>query len=172
MINKLRRFSNSKLAMVVVGIIIVPFVFWGMGSVFSGGNTNNIAKINNEPISSKDFINHINQSRLTNEIIRENLENNILDEILSELISDLFLNHVKIFEGKDYFFNGDNSDNGEVFEQKEKGCVFIDKKILLGGNELCMRFENRFDEEILDWVNNSFLILEDVNLSENRSIYV
>ena len=73
MINKLRRFSNSKLAMVVVGIIIVPFVFWGMGSVFSGGNTNNIAKINNEPISSKDFINHINQSRLTNEIIRENL---------------------------------------------------------------------------------------------------
>ena len=39
MISKLRGFSNSKLAGVLVGIIIIPFVFWGMGSVFSGGNT-------------------------------------------------------------------------------------------------------------------------------------
>ena len=91
MINKLRRFSNSKLAMVVVGIIIVPFVFWGMGSVFSGGNTNNVAKINNEPISTKDFINHINQSRLTNEIIRENLDKNILEQILNNLVSEKLL---------------------------------------------------------------------------------
>ena len=47
MLGKLRNFTNSKLAGVLVAIIIVPFVFWGMGSVFSGGNTNNIAKINN-----------------------------------------------------------------------------------------------------------------------------
>ena len=47
MISKLRSFSNSKIAGVIVGIIIIPFVFWGMGSVFSGGNTNNVAKINN-----------------------------------------------------------------------------------------------------------------------------
>ena len=50
MLNKLRSFSNTKLAGVLIAIIIVPFVFWGMGSVFSGGNTNNIAKINNEII--------------------------------------------------------------------------------------------------------------------------
>ena len=88
MINKLRSFSNSKLAMVVVGIIIIPFVFWGMGSVFSGGNTNNVAKINNVTISTKDFINHINQSRLSNEIIKENLDKNILEQILNELVSE------------------------------------------------------------------------------------
>ena len=46
MLNKLRNFSKGKLAGVLVGIIIIPFVFWGMGSVFSGGNTNSIAKIN------------------------------------------------------------------------------------------------------------------------------
>ena len=40
MLNKLRGFSKSKLAGVFVAIIIIPFVFWGMGSVFSGGNTN------------------------------------------------------------------------------------------------------------------------------------
>ena len=87
MLNKLRGFSNSKLAMVVVGIIIIPFVFWGMGSVFSGGNTNNVAKINNEPISAKDFIDHINQSKLNNEIIRANIDKDILEKILSELVS-------------------------------------------------------------------------------------
>ena len=54
MLNKLRNFSNTKLAGVLIAIIIVPFVFWGMGSVFSGGNTNNIVKINNETISTQD----------------------------------------------------------------------------------------------------------------------
>ena len=55
MISKLRGFSNSKLAGVLVGIIIIPFVFWGMGSVFSGGNTNSIAKINSYNVSTKDY---------------------------------------------------------------------------------------------------------------------
>ena len=88
MLNKLRGFSNTKLAGVLIAIIIVPFVFWGMGSVFSGGNTNNIAKINKEHISTKDFVQHINQSRLSNDNIKENLENNILEEMLSQLISE------------------------------------------------------------------------------------
>ena len=63
MLKNLRGFSNTKLAGVLIAIIIVPFVFWGMGSVFSGGNTNNVAKINNESISSKDFVNFINESQ-------------------------------------------------------------------------------------------------------------
>ena len=87
MLGKLRGFTNSKLAGVLVAIIIVPFVFWGMGSVFSGGNTNNIAKINNNSISTKDFIDHINQSRINPDYIKENLDNNILERILSDLIS-------------------------------------------------------------------------------------
>ena len=51
MLNKLRNFSKGKLAGVLVGIIIIPFVFWGMGSVFSGGNTNSVAKLNKYNIS-------------------------------------------------------------------------------------------------------------------------
>ena len=70
MLDKLRNFSKGKLAGVLVGIIIIPFVFWGMGSVFSGGNSNNVAKINNETISTQDFINHINESRIDNDYIK------------------------------------------------------------------------------------------------------
>ena len=44
-----------------------------MGSVFSGGNTNNIAKINNEPISTKEFIKY-KQSRIDGEYIRNNIQ--------------------------------------------------------------------------------------------------
>ena len=87
MLNKLRNFAKTKLAGVVIGIIIIPFVFWGMGGVFSGGNTNNIAKINNKSISTQDFMDHLNSSRISLEIIKENISNNILEEILTELIS-------------------------------------------------------------------------------------
>ena len=47
MLSSIRNFSKTKYASVLVAILIVPFVLWGMGGVFSGGNKNNIVKINN-----------------------------------------------------------------------------------------------------------------------------
>ena len=88
MISKFKSITNSKVSWVIVALIAIPFVFWGMGDVFTKGNTNNVAKINNEAISSKDLMNYINESRLTNDIIKANLDNNILEQILSELISE------------------------------------------------------------------------------------
>ena len=87
MLNKLRNFSKGKLAGVLVGIIIIPFVFWGMGSVFSGGNTNSIGKINNYNISTQEFSEFINNSKIKPEIIRQNIENNVIEELLTQLIS-------------------------------------------------------------------------------------
>ena len=87
MLNKLRNFSKGKLAGVLVGIIIIPFVFWGMGSVFSGGNTNSIAKINSYNVSTQDFADFINNSKISNEVIKENIENNIIEELLAQLVS-------------------------------------------------------------------------------------
>ena len=101
MISKLRDFSKTKLATVIVAIIIVPFVFWGMGSVFSGGNTNSVAKINSYNVSTDDFINHINKSRIATDYIRENLDNNILDDLLNDLVAssiiDLEIKDLKLF---------------------------------------------------------------------------
>ena len=91
MLSKLRGFSNTKLAGVLIAIIIVPFVFWGMGSVFSGGNTNNIAKINNEAISTQDFIKYVNQSRVNLEYVKQNIENGVVEELLKGLISNKLL---------------------------------------------------------------------------------
>ena len=91
MLKNLRGFSNTKLAGVLIAIIIVPFVFWGMGSVFSGGNTNNVAKINNKSISTQDFLQYVNQSRINLEYVKENIEYNVIEEILSGLVSNKFL---------------------------------------------------------------------------------
>ena len=87
MISKFKSITNSKLSWVIVALIAIPFVFWGMGDVFTRGNTNNVAKINNNKVSVTDFINHINKSGLDENIIRENIDKNIFEEFLSQLIS-------------------------------------------------------------------------------------
>ena len=91
MLNKLRSFSKGKMAAVLVAIIIIPFVFWGMGSVFSGGNTNSVAKINNFNISTKDFVTYINRSKIKTETIQDNLDENILEDLLTQLVSNTLI---------------------------------------------------------------------------------
>ena len=99
MLGSFRNFAKTKFAGLLVFIMIIPFVFWGMGSMFSSGNTNNIAKINKTNISTQDFIDHINKSNIPQQTIRNNLEQNIIEELLSTLISTKLLElEVKDFD--------------------------------------------------------------------------
>ncbi len=99
MISSFRNFAKTKFAGLLVFIMIIPFVFWGMGSMFSSGNTNNIAKINKKNISTQDFIDHIRFSNIPDKTIRENLDKNIIEELLSTLISTTLLDlEIKDFE--------------------------------------------------------------------------
>ena len=91
MIGSFRNFAKTKFAGRLVLILIIPFVFWGMGGVFSSGNTNSLAKIDNINISTQEFIEHINDLNINQEAIRENLDNEIVEELLSELISKKIL---------------------------------------------------------------------------------
>ena len=99
MIGSFRNFAKTKFAGLLVFIMIIPFVFWGMGSMFSSGNTNNIAKINKTNISTQDFIDHINKSNIPDETIKANLDKNIIEELLSTLVSTTLLDlEVKDFD--------------------------------------------------------------------------
>ena len=91
MIGSFRNFAKTKFAGLLVFIMIIPFVFWGMGSMFSSGNTNNLAKVNDTNISTQEFIDYLNTSGIPQQYIRENLENNIIQELLSGLISQTLL---------------------------------------------------------------------------------
>ena len=92
MIGSFRNFAKTKFAGILVFIMIIPFVFWGMGSMFSSGNTNSIVKINETNISTEEFIDYLNNSGIPQDTIRENLNDNIIEELLSTLISTTLIN--------------------------------------------------------------------------------
>ena len=95
MLNNIRKFSKTLFAKILLVIIIIPFVFWGMGGVFSGGNSNNVVKINNKSISTQNLVNYLNSSNIDSNYIKENIENNALEELLGDLISQTMF--LKIF---------------------------------------------------------------------------
>ena len=184
MIGKLRGFSNSKLAGVLVGIIIIPFVFWGMGSVFSGGNTNNVAKINNEAISSKDFVNFINESRLTNDIIKENLDNNIIEQILSELISEklieMEIKELNVSLSEEALANKIRS-NSVLLDDNNKFSRVKYEKFLLENNLTASSFENSLKKQelkknlfkyISGGIKSPYFLKNKIFINENKKIDV
>ena len=92
MINPFKNFTYKKIAgLLLILIIIIAFGFGGFGGGFNSGNQNNIAKINNTNISTQDFMNYLNESGLSQEVIKENVEKNIIEELLSGLVSTTLL---------------------------------------------------------------------------------
>ena len=88
MINLFKNFSKKKIGgLLLILVIIVAFGFGGFGGGFSTGNQNNIAKINNTNISTQDFMDYLNQSGLSQQVIKENIDKNIIEELLSSLVS-------------------------------------------------------------------------------------
>ena len=61
MLTSIGKFSKSFFIKLFVGIIILPFVFWGMGDVFRGGNQNVIASMNSKKISTQEFVDYLRQ---------------------------------------------------------------------------------------------------------------
>ena len=150
MISSFRNFAKTKFAGLLVFIMIIPFVFWGMGSMFSSGNTNNIAKINKINISTQDFIDHVNQSNIPQKTIRENLDKNIIEELLSTLISSTLLN----LEIKDFnILVSENSllkmikDNKNFQDEKGEFDRIKYEKFLLENNQSAPGFEMRLKKE-------------------------
>jgi peptidyl-prolyl cis-trans isomerase D len=69
-----------------VGIIILPFVFWGMGDVFRGGNQNVIATIDSKKIGTQEFLNYVNRLNLNKEQVKSLSKTDLLEQILSDFI--------------------------------------------------------------------------------------
>ncbi len=78
--------SKSLLVKILVGIIILPFVFWGMGDVFRGGNQNVIATIDSKKINTQEFVQYVNKLRLSDDQIKNLPNTDLLEEVLSEFI--------------------------------------------------------------------------------------
>ena len=55
MLGPIRKFSGTIYAKILLGIIIIPFVFWGMGSSIRGGSKNTVVVIDKEKYSIQEF---------------------------------------------------------------------------------------------------------------------
>jgi len=88
MVNPFKNFTKKKIGgLLLILVIIIAFGFGGFGGGFSTGNQNNIAKINNTNISTQDFMDYLNQSGLSQQVIKENIDKNVIEELLSSLVS-------------------------------------------------------------------------------------
>jgi len=91
--NPFKNFTKKKIGgLILIFVIIIAFGFGGFGGGFSTGNQNNIAKINNTNISTQDFMDYLNKSGLSQQVIKENIDKNIIEELLSALVSATLLN--------------------------------------------------------------------------------
>jgi peptidyl-prolyl cis-trans isomerase D len=86
MATSIGKLSKSFFIKLLVGIIILPFVFWGMGDVFRGGNQNVIATIESEKISTQEFINYLGKINLNEKQIKSLPKTDLVEQILSQYI--------------------------------------------------------------------------------------
>ena len=86
MLTSIGKFSKSFILKLFVGIIILPFVFWGMGDVFRGGNQNVIATIDSEKVSTQEFVDYLRRLNLNEKQIKELPKTDLIEKILSEYI--------------------------------------------------------------------------------------
>ena len=86
MTTSIGKLSKSFFVKFLVGIIILPFVFWGMGDVFRGGNQNVVATIDSKKINTQEFVNYLNQLNLSEQQIKNLPKTDLIVQILYEYI--------------------------------------------------------------------------------------
>ena len=87
MLASIRKFSKSFVAKIFVAIIALPFILWGMGDVFRGGNKNTVATINKEKITTDNFVEYLNSLGLDQNYLEKNLESDLFQKILMNLVN-------------------------------------------------------------------------------------
>tara|TARA_B100000902_G_C27271261_1_gene896359 strand:- start:185 stop:1612 length:1428 start_codon:yes stop_codon:yes gene_type:complete len=152
MLEKIRKFSKTIFAKILLAIVVIPFVFWGMGGVFNSGNTNSIAKVNNTNISTQEFIEFLNNSKIDQNVISANINNNILEELLRQFISIKILE----LEIKDFDIQVTDKDlaqkikNDKIFfDEKNNFSRVKYEKFLLTNNLTAASYEQGLKDRLL-----------------------
>ena len=184
MLNSIRNFSKTVTAKIFLFIVAIPFVFWGMGDVFTSGNTNSLAKINNENISTEDFIDHINKLNINQNLIKDKIDENILEEVLGRLISNKLI-ELEIKEANlvisDKMLAEKIKTNVNFVDDNEKFSRTKYEKFLISNNLNANEFEknfkeNEFQEELFNYLGGgikspSFLI-DKIYIEDTKKINV
>ena len=84
MLGSIRKFSTSIYAKILLAIVVIPFVFWGMGGTFSGGKQNIVVTIDKDKYSIEEFGNFLRLYVSPN----EKISNSKIEELLALFIGE------------------------------------------------------------------------------------
>ena len=165
MISKIKEYSKSFFVKVLVGIITLPFIFWGMGDIFSGGSQNVVAKIDSEKISTQEFINYVRILNINEKDREKIINNNILEKILSSYIGnkvlELELNDLRLIISnkslKNIIINDKTFFKNNAFSRTEY------EKFLITSNLSAPQFEENIAQQekkrqLLEYLSNGIKI--------------
>jgi len=153
MINPFKNFTKKKIGgLLLILVIIIAFGFGGFGGGFSTGNQNNIAKINNTNISTQDFMDYLNQSGLSQQVIKENIDKNVIEELLSSLVSmtllDLEIKDLDLVVSEEIIAKKLKKDK-KFQDENNKFQRTLYEKFLLTNNMNAAMYEMKLKDNIL-----------------------
>ena len=96
MLASIRKFSSSIYAKIFLIIVAIPFVFWGMGPLFTGGNVNIVVVIDKEKYSTQDFVDFIQKYASVDQKIDSDQIEELLSLFITEQLIEKEINHFGI----------------------------------------------------------------------------
>ena len=149
MLTSIGKFSKSFFIKLLVGIIILPFVFWGMGDVFRGGNQNVIASVDSEKVSTQEFVDYLRRLNLSEDQIKSLPKTDLIEKILSDYIGKKVM---RLEIEKLGIEITDNSlrkiiKNDEMFFKDKKFSRTEYEKFLIKSEVTAPQFENNIVEQ-------------------------
>ena len=148
MLGTVRKFSSSPYAKIFLAIVVLPFIFWGMGPVFQGGKKNTIVEVGDKKISNQEFIDFIKyKAEIPN---NETLNKDLLKKLLYNFIGEKLIDQeIKNFDIK--LSNESLSKiikNEEVFKRNNKFSRTEYEKFLVTNSLNANSFETNMRKQI------------------------
>ena len=143
-----------------MGIIIIPFVFWGMGSNFIGGSKNIIVVIEKEKYTVQTYINFIRKSTPPDQKIESNQVEEFLSSFIGEKLIEKEVEHFGIKLSDDSL--GKLIKHQKGFKRENKFSRIEYEKFLLKNNITAADFEANFSnhekrKQLLNFIGGGIL---------------
>ncbi len=175
MATSIAKYTKSFFVKVLVGIIILPFIFWGMGDIFRGGNQNIVATIESEKVNTQEFMSYLSRINLSDKERLDIKKTDLLERILSEYIGRVVMR----MEMKQLGITVSDTSlkniliNDRTFFKNEKFSRTVYEKFLLQSSMTAAAFEQNIIEQekrrkLLSYLSNGIKVNQFLILSEFR----
>jgi peptidyl-prolyl cis-trans isomerase D len=164
MLNQIRKFSDSIIIKILFGMLILSFVFWGIGDVIRGANKDYVAVVDGDQyISTSEFlqakkrqINNIKQvypQISEQELNSLNLNQNIINSLVLKKLLEIEAKHLGILISDDLIVNKIRQE--AAFKDKDGNFDPLIFKNILAHNNM---IESEFAQEMKGDIANNIMM--------------